>query len=75
MYVVYDRVAEESGPVFEAKNDGVAVRKYRDLMDKSAVSVVDYRLLLVGVIDHLTSRICVTFPPIEVNTSVAEVVE
>ena len=30
MYVVYDRVAEESGPIFEAKNDGTAARAARD---------------------------------------------
>lgn len=32
LYVIYDRIAQECGPIFEAKNDGVAFRMYRDLI-------------------------------------------
>ena len=32
LYVVYDRVAEQAGPVFQAVNDQVAFRSYVQLM-------------------------------------------
>nr|WAE43336.1 MAG: hypothetical protein [Microviridae sp.] len=35
LYVVYDLVALESGPIFEAKNDGVALRQFGQLMAKT----------------------------------------
>ena len=30
LYTVRDLVAEENGPIFTAKNDGVALRQFRD---------------------------------------------
>ena len=38
LYVIYDRVAQESGPVFEAKNDGIAVRQMRNLLSENPAS-------------------------------------
>lgn len=32
LYTVYDSVAAESGPLFHAKNDGIAFRQFRALM-------------------------------------------
>ena len=37
LYAIYDRVAEEAGPCFIAVNDGVAVRYYRQLIEKNGV--------------------------------------
>ena len=35
LYSVYDKVAKEHGPVFEAKNDDVALRNLRQMMHKN----------------------------------------
>lgn len=64
-YVIYDRTAEESGPVFEAKNDGIALRNFQ-LMLEDKPFAEDYVLLCVGSIDHDTSVITGTLDPREV---------
>lgn len=71
LYVVYDRVAEESGPVFEAKNDGVALRRFSMLMQENSSKGLipeDFRLLKVGEIDHSTSLVIPTDIPEIVDT-------
>lgn len=35
-YVIWDKVAKEAGPVFQAKNDGVARRNVIHLLEKVA---------------------------------------
>lgn len=35
VFSVLDRTAEEFGPPFVAKNEGVALRQFRDLMEKT----------------------------------------
>ena len=58
LYVIYDRLAEESGPVFEAANHAVANRQYRALLQRTAgVSPEEYKLFYVGKIDHSRSVI------------------
>lgn len=52
LYVIYDKVAEESGPVFEAKNDAVAARKMRDFAKSNPIDPSEYKLLYVGNINH-----------------------
>lgn len=50
LYSIYDRVAKESGPVFQAKNDDVAVRATCSLL--SSVDLCeDYILYRVGTFD------------------------
>lgn len=51
IYVIRDKVAEESGPIFEAKNDSVAYRQYVSLIEKSDHQG-DFDLLCVGDYDH-----------------------
>lgn len=58
VYTINDRVAEESGPPFIAKNDGVATRQFLAMIrDESVLSVNDYRLLRIGEYDPKTSKI------------------
>ena len=53
MYVVYDRVAEESGPIFEAKNDGTAARAARELVAAlRALRRTSFSFWKLGTIDH-----------------------
>lgn len=43
LYSVWDKVAHDSCPPFVAKNDGVAARKFRELLVKT-VTPDDYEL-------------------------------
>ena len=53
LYVVYDKIAGECGPVFEAKNDGVAMRQYRHLINENPTFIQDdFSLMQVGTIDR-----------------------
>jgi len=53
LYSINDRVAGEFGPVFQAVNDGVAIRNYKNLL-KEAQSVEDYSLFYLGTFDTQT---------------------
>lgn len=69
LYVVFDRIARESSPVNEAKNDGVAWRMFKNMMkekEAQGVNPAEYQLLHVGVIDHETNKI-EPFVPSEVT--------
>ena len=69
IYTVHDRVAEESGPLFEAKNNGVARRQFFNLMhqrEQELTNVEDYSLLCVGIFDHDTSVITPELVPTEI---------
>jgi len=46
LYSIYDKVADEYGPIFEAKNDMVASRGYAGLVKPDMVH--DYELYAVG---------------------------
>lgn len=48
LYVVHDRLAEESGPVFTAKNDDVARRMYQQLIANEKVSPEEYVLIHIA---------------------------
>lgn len=47
LYVIKDIVADDIGPVFSAKNDGVAVRQYRAVV-KSVTNPAEYELYCIG---------------------------
>ncbi len=63
MYVVFDVVAGESGPVFEANNDGTAMRQYQHMMAKEGVQEGDYELWCVGSLNHVDSGVDVAHAP------------
>lgn len=71
LYVIRDKVAEESGPVFEAKNDGVAWRKYQELLSQSQFSG-DYELRYIGSVDHDGDYVTGTNHPEVVEISLNE---
>lgn len=54
LYVIYDTVAEEAGPVFDAKNDAVAVRACHQSLGQVS-SVSEYQLICVG---HICPDTC-----------------
>ena len=52
IYTIYDKVACESGPIFQAKNDGVALRCFMSLMkDTPSVNPTDYDVYCLGEFD------------------------
>ena len=70
LFVVYDTIAGESGPVFEAKNNGVALRKVDELL-KAVKFRNEFKLLCVGSIDHETNVVTVD-GTVEVDISLEE---
>lgn len=64
LYCVYDRVAEQCGPLYEAKNDAVACRNFKAMM--AAVPKVDldaFDLIFLGTMDKDTMKIVVLDTP------------
>lgn len=51
VYTIYDRVAEEGCPVFQARNHGVALRHFKQLMSRDDIPFHDYRLYCLGSFD------------------------
>lgn len=53
IYTVFDKVADEYGPLFEAKNDKVALRQFKQLIATVVVeNRDDYVLYSCGTFDH-----------------------
>ena len=44
LYCIYDKLAEEAGPVVEAKSDAVAVRQARKILEKNGLRLTEFRL-------------------------------
>ena len=52
IYTIYDKVACESGPIFQAKNDGVALRCFMSLIkDTPNIVPTDYDVYCLGEFD------------------------
>ena len=52
IYTIYDVVAKESGPIFQAKNDEVAVRVFNSLIsDVTNAKATDYEVYCLGEFD------------------------
>nr|QJB21711.1 MAG: nonstructural protein [Microvirus sp.] len=67
LYTILDRVAEECGPLFESVNDGVALRNFKNLLDKvPPYQKSEYRLYKVGAFDTKTMGMTVLPTPEEV---------
>lgn len=70
LYVIFDKVAEESGPPFTAVNDGVAQRNYQQLMRNVPDNQrSEYALFILGTYDPFLMKVEQDLNPIEVETS------
>jgi hypothetical protein len=60
LYILYDKVAEEGGPVFQAKNDAVALRHFEQAMaaQHGVMHPEDFKLLCIGFYD---SDLCIAY--------------
>lgn len=65
LYTVYDRVAQESGPLFEAKNDLVAWRMV--LSANLPIAPNEFDLMCLGSYSHDPVMISLFEKPIVVN--------
>lgn len=58
LYTVYDSLAQEGGPVFQAPNDQVAKRNYKAILQQvSPVDAEEYQLFMVGEYDSETLEV------------------
>jgi len=51
LFTISDRVAEDSGPIFSAKNVAVAKRQFQRLVDHDGLDPADFYLVMVGGFD------------------------
>lgn len=56
LYVIFDVVAQESGPVVEAQNDGVANRNYQKSIINQKLDPNEFKLFCIGSFDHSTNE-------------------
>lgn len=75
LYSVKDIVADEFGPVFEAKNHAVANRAYRKLLLDNVANPSDYELHFIADFDSEKGVIVVNDHSSFVDNNVAEVIE
>ena len=72
LYVIYDQVAQEGGPIFQAINDGVARRSYKAFLAQSQVEPNEYKLICVGVYNAETMHIDSFDVPLDVTKGLDE---
>ena len=66
VYAVFDRLAEECGPLFEQKNDQVALRAYRNMLKQQSSAPEEFQLLWIGTMDHDKCRFVANDIPVEI---------
>lgn len=72
LYVVFDKTAEYSMPIWESRNDGTALRTYqKSLIENKDVPEDEMVLMCVGSIDHETNKIIGLDPARQVIPSVS----
>lgn len=73
LYTVYDRIAEDGGPPWVAKNDGVAARQFRKILEQvDPDSQAEYKLYYLGEYDSAQMTLTVEINPSEVLTTMDE---
>lgn len=52
LYVIYDLLAEEGGPMIEQPNDKTAYRAFKSFLQESKAPLEDFELYCIGSYDH-----------------------
>jgi len=52
LYTIYDKLAQEGGPLFEAKNDEIARRNFSKLITDNNADVSDFIMYNLGRFDR-----------------------
>lgn len=71
LYCIYDKAAEESGPIFEAKNDMMALRMYNGVNLPGHPN--DFELLKIGEYIHCPVKVTGYKEPVTVRSGVQHV--
>ena len=51
LFTIYDKVAEEAGPIFQAKNLYVAMRYVKEMIKDNKLNLTEYDLVRLGSFD------------------------
>ena len=51
LFTIYDKVAQEAGPIFQAKNLYVAMRYVKDMIKDNNINLTEYDLVRLGTFD------------------------
>lgn len=55
LYVVYDKIAEESSQIMDVKNESIAIRHFKGMLaNNTPHSTNDYQLIYLGTFDTET---------------------
>ncbi len=57
LYTIYDKVSKECGPVFQAKNFGVAKRYLEDMVKNNPIKFDEYALYQLATFDSETFKL------------------
>ena len=52
VFSIYDKLAEEYGPTFHAKNNAIANRNYHQLAESQNLKIEEFELVQVGTFDN-----------------------
>ena len=66
VYTIYDRLAQEAGPLFYAQNDAVAIRQACTLLKGSAY-YADYQLLHIAEFESSSGQLEIIAPARDVD--------
>ncbi len=59
LFTIYDKVAQEAGPIFQAKNLYVAMRYVEEMIKNSNINLTEYDLVRLGSFDSESMSISV----------------
>lgn len=51
IFTIYDKVAQEAGPIFQAKNLSVAIRYVNEMIKDNKINLTEYDLVRLGSFD------------------------
>lgn len=51
LFTIYDKVAQEAGPIFQAKNLHVAMRYVKEMIKDTKINLNEYDLVRLGTFD------------------------
>ena len=59
LFTIYDKVAQEAGPIFQAKNLYVAMRYVNEMIKDNKINLSEYDLVRLGTFDSESMSISV----------------
>ena len=62
LYTIFDKLAKESGPLFEAVNGDVARRNFMNLIKENRLNPTEWSLYEIGKFEHDTMGVFIHDP-------------